>query len=128
MESPESWDLLTASLAISNLHDPSSTWTFLVVQGLVRDEPRDCEAFGRFAQVEVNQVITGPSAAARVALSLREAGIAQPAGRTPDPCARMAAARLASIEPRPVGSSAEHKSLDHLASTSHTPKPWWKFW
>ena len=98
MESPESWDLLTASLAISNLRDPSSTWAFLVVQGLVRDEPGDGEAFRRFAQVAVSQEITGPSAAARVAFSLNDAGITQPAGRTPDPCARIAAARLAPIE------------------------------
>jgi hypothetical protein len=98
MESADTWDALTASLAISDLADPSLTWAFLVVQGLVRDEPGDREAFGRLAEDAVTNPITGPSAAARVALSLNDAGIAQAAAGTPDPWARIAAARLASIE------------------------------
>lgn len=98
MESPDTWDALTASLAISDLADPSLTWAFLVLQGLVRDEPDDREAFSRLAEDAVTNPITGPSAAARVALGLNSAGIARTAGRTPDPWARIAAARLASIE------------------------------
>lgn len=98
MESPETWDLLTASLAISNLADPSSTWAFLVLQGLVRDEPGDREAFSRFADDANTNPITGPSSAERVALGLKDAGIAQTAGLTPDPLGRMAVERLASIE------------------------------
>jgi hypothetical protein len=98
MESPETWDLLTSSLAISNLPDGSLTWAFLVVQGLVRDEPGDREAFRGFAKDATMNPITGPSAAARVATSLKDAGIAQPDGLTPDPWARVAAGRLASIE------------------------------
>ena len=98
MESPDTWDALTASLAISDLADPSLTWAFLVVQGLVRDEPDDREAFSRLAEDAATNPITGPSAAARVALGLKRAGIAQTAGSTPDPWARIAAARLASIE------------------------------
>jgi|SRR5436853_4101781 len=98
MESPETWDLLTSSLAISNLAHVSLTWAFLVVQGLVRDEPGDRETFGRFAEDANINPITGPSAAARVARSLKGAGIAQPGGVTPDPWARVAAGRLASIE------------------------------
>jgi hypothetical protein len=141
MESPETWDLLTASLAISNLNEPSSTWAFLVVQGLVRDEPGDREAFLRFAQHEVSHEITGPSAAARVALRLNEARIALPIGRTADPWAGMAAGRLASIEPwtgRELarryldqmvsiqalsdGKPSKHNTLDHLAFKSDAPK------
>jgi len=98
MESPDTWDLLAASLAISNLADPSLTWAFLVIQGLVRDEAGDREAFDRLAEDVTTNPITGPSAPARVARALNEAGIAQAAGRTPDPWARMAARRLASIE------------------------------
>jgi hypothetical protein len=98
MESPETWDLLTSSLAISNLAQVSLTWAFLVVQGLVRDEPGDCEAFGRFVEDATTNPLTGPSAAARVALSLKGASIARPGGLTPDPWARVAAGRLASIE------------------------------
>jgi hypothetical protein len=73
MESPETWDLLTASLAMSDLREPSSAWAFLVVQGLVRDEPGDRETFSKFAQQEIKE-ITGPSAAARVACRLGESG------------------------------------------------------
>ena len=98
MESPDTWDALTASLAISDLADLSLTWAFLVLQGLVRDEPDDRESFGRLAEDATANPITGPSAAARVALGLRDAGIARTPGRTPDPWARIAAARLASIE------------------------------
>jgi hypothetical protein len=93
MEPPETWDRLTASLAISNLADPSPTWAFLVLQGLVRDEPSDREAFGMLAEDATTNPITGPSAAARVAFGLKSAGIAQPAGLTPDPWARLAAPR-----------------------------------
>ena len=98
MESPETWDLLTSSLAVSNLAQVSLTWAFLIVQGLVRDEPGDRETFGRIAEDATTNPITGPSAAARVAGSLKSAGIAQPGGLTPDPWARVAAERLASIE------------------------------
>jgi hypothetical protein len=98
MESPDTWDLLTASLAVSNLANPSSTWAFLVLQGLVRDEPGDRKAFSRFADDASSNPITGPSAAARVALSLKGAGTAQTTGLTPDPWGQIAAGRLASIE------------------------------
>jgi hypothetical protein len=98
MESPDTWDALTASLAIGDLTDPSLTWAFLVVQGLVRDEPDDREAFRRLANDATTNPITGPSAAARVALGLNDAGITQSAGRTPDPWAQIAAVRLAAIE------------------------------
>src|SRR5437764_9731331 len=98
MESPETWDLLTSSLAISNFADVSLAWAFLVVQGLVRDEPGDRETFRRLADDATMNPITGPSASARVARSLTGAGIAQPGGLTPDPWARVAAERLASIE------------------------------
>jgi hypothetical protein len=147
MESPETWDLLTASLAISNLKELSSTWAFLVVQGLVRDAPGDRDAFRRFAQYEVSNEITGPSTAARVALSLRSAGIALPVGHTSDPRARMAAERLASIErwtgrdaakryleqmvsiePQSMNKTSKHNSLDQRSPSGNAPKSWWKFW
>src|SRR5258708_8826585 len=98
MESPDTWDLLTGSLAISDWADRALTWAFRVVQGLVRDDPGDREAFSGFAGDATTNPITGPSAAARVAFSLKGAGIAQAAGRTPDPGAQIAAARLAAIE------------------------------
>jgi hypothetical protein len=45
MESPDSWNLLTASLAVCDLGAPFSVWAFLVIQGLVWDMPGDGEAF-----------------------------------------------------------------------------------
>ena len=39
MESPSTWDLLTAGLAAGDLHQPFAAWAFLVLQGLVRDAP-----------------------------------------------------------------------------------------
>ena len=98
MESPKTWDLLTSSLAVSNLAHVSLTWAFLVVQGLVRDEPGDCETFARLAEHAITTNLTGPSAAARVAIGLKGAGITQPGDFTPDPWARVAAGRLALIE------------------------------
>jgi hypothetical protein len=112
MESPDTWDLLTSSLAVSNLAEPSSTWAFLVLQGLVRDEPGDREAFSRFADDASTNPITGPSSAARVALSLKGAGIAQTAGLTPDPWGRIAAGRLASIESW-TGRDGARRYLEH---------------
>ena len=79
MESPETWDLLTSSLAISNLAHVPLTWAFVVLQGLVRDEPGDRETFRRLVEDATANPITGPSAAARVACSLTDAGITQPA-------------------------------------------------
>ena len=115
MESPDTWDALTASLAISDLADPSLTWAFLVIQGLVRDEPDDRETFSRLAEDATANPITGPSAAARVAQSLKGAGIAQTAGSTPDPWARIAAARLASIESW-TGREAAMRYLEQVAT------------
>ena len=114
MESPDTWDALTASLAISDLADPKLTWAFLVVQGLVRDGPNDRDAFSRLAEDATTNPITGPSAAARVAESLKGAGIAQSAGSTPDPWARIAAARLASIESW-TGRKAAARYLEQVA-------------
>jgi len=114
MESPDTWDALTASLAISDLADPKLTWAFLVVQGLVRDGPDDRAAFSRFADDATTNLITGPSAAARVAESLKGAGIAQSAGSTPDPWARIAAARLASLESW-TGRKAAMRYLEQVA-------------
>ena len=115
MESPETWDLLTSSLAISNLAQVSLTWAFLVVQGLVRDEPGDCETFRRLAEDATANPITGPGASARVALSLKAAGIAQPGGLTPDPWARVAAGRLVSIEAW-TGRNGARRYLEQVAA------------
>jgi hypothetical protein len=115
MESPETWDLLTSSLAISNLAHVSLTWAFLVVQGLVRDEPADWETFRRFAEDATANPITGPSAAARVAFTLKSAGIAQQGALTPDPWGRLAAGRLASIESW-TGRDAARRYLESVAA------------
>src|SRR5262245_38190760 len=94
MESPQSWNLLTSSLAVARLADTSHTWAFLVVQRLVRDEQGDRETFAGIVQKVLDQgPITGPSEASRIASGLFNAGLSLPAGSTPDPDAKTAAAR-----------------------------------
>jgi hypothetical protein len=154
MEWPGSWDLLTASLAATDLQRPFAAWAFLFIQGLVRDAPGDREAFADFIREEVERgPITGPSVACRVAGSLAQAGIALPAGRVPDPHGAVAAERLALIA-RWSSSILGQKQLEDLEQfreqypSTHRPatalrggavpgdppgdrggrKPWWKFW
>jgi len=95
MEDPGTWDLLTASLAVLDLQQPSAAWAFLVVQGLVRDSPGDRDAFAAIVRREVERgPITGPTVASRVAELLARAEIALPAGRIPDPGAATAEERM----------------------------------
>ena len=93
-ESPETWDLLTASLAVCDLRDAQRAWSFLVHHDLVRDEEGDRERFIAIVQYEIPREITGPTLSRRVALSLGSAGLTLPAGDTPDPMARIAAERM----------------------------------
>ena len=99
MESPGSWNLTTASLAVYNLKRPFNAWAFLVVQGLVRDLPGDRDTFAEFVREEVANEITGPSAACRVAGRLSASGIGLTTGHIPDPWGQLAAHRLSLIEP-----------------------------
>ncbi len=36
VEYPGEWDLLTASLAVSDLKEPFEAWAFIVLQGLIK--------------------------------------------------------------------------------------------
>ncbi len=95
MESPESWDLLTASLAVTDLKQPNRVWAFLVGQRIVQDSAEHQRAFAEMLQdEEAKGPITGPSIAARVASRLKRAGIALPAGRAPDPWGKIATERF----------------------------------
>lgn len=94
MESPSSWDLLTSSLFASTLQATGETWAFLMLQGLVRDEPGDREEFGAVVgEVMAEGEITGPSLAARIASRLSAAGLVLPAADSPDPGGRIAIER-----------------------------------
>jgi hypothetical protein len=86
-------------LAVSDLQQPLPTWSFLVVHGLVRDDSGNQDQFFQFIQEEAALDITGPTVARRVALRLSDAGIALPASCVPDPWGKLAANRLALIEP-----------------------------
>ena len=95
MESGGSWNILTASLAVSNLEQPAAAWAFLVWQGLVRDAPGDRDLFFSFLGRELERgPITGPTVALRVGTALESAGITLPAGTVPDPWAKIAGERL----------------------------------
>jgi hypothetical protein len=98
MEDPETWDLLTASLAGCNLQKPSLVWAILVLQGLVRDELADQVAFARYIREKQDGGLdTGPSVASRVAGALITAGIALPPSLVADPCGELAARRLQAV-------------------------------
>jgi len=105
-EPASSWNLLTASLAVSDLTRPNQVWAFLVMQGLVRDEPGDRDRFVQIAREE-SEPLTGPTVAKRMALRLADDGIALPAGLVPDPWAVLAAERLQAVEPWTGGQRAK---------------------
>ena len=94
MENPDQWDLLTASLAVSDLVDLSQTWAFLVLQGLVRDDGPARQQFDEIVlEVSAEGPITGPSEALRIASRIDRAGLALERSRRPDPMGRLALAR-----------------------------------
>ena len=91
MESPEGWDLLTSSLAVSDL---VAAWPFLVVQGLVRDGEEERRNFARIIEgVKAEGEITGPTQAYRVAQGIVSHGMNTPLASQPDPWGRMAQSR-----------------------------------
>lgn len=95
MESPSIWDLVTGSLAVCDLGKPASAWAFLVVQGLVRNEPGDREAFlAILSEEQARGEITGPSVELRMAGSLKRAGITLPAALVADPWGATALRRV----------------------------------
>lgn len=91
VESPATWDALTASLATAGLADLDLTWQFLCAQALVDGDPASRAAFEEIATRERDIEITGPSAAARVAMHLHEAGCTTELARREDPNASNAA-------------------------------------
>ncbi|HET9917302.1 MAG TPA: zinc ribbon domain-containing protein [Candidatus Binatia bacterium] len=97
MEPPNSWDRLTASLAVCDLSKPYRAWAFLVLQGLVRDLPGDRENFIGFVKQEREKEITGPSLASRIAGLLDRSGISRPESHEPDPEAELAFQRFSVI-------------------------------
>jgi hypothetical protein len=139
-ESPASWNLLTASLAVCNLSQPTNAWAFLVLQGLVRDADDEREAFLRLVRDEqARGPITGGSLALRVAESLTTAGIAFPAALVPDPWGRTATERLESVAswgPDAALRSLAPETRRWLAELAEPARggqrrparPWWKVW
>jgi len=97
MESPKSWNRLTATLAVCDLTNPNAAWAFAVVQGLVRDQPGDRDLFLRLLDEEQRKAIIGPGLAYRLAAALASEDIALPSGLVPDPWGEVAAARLEMI-------------------------------
>jgi len=94
VESPESWNLLTASLSVCDLEKPEAAWTFLIAQGLVRGNPTDREVFFNVVKQESDRGPNmGPSIASRVAGKLTSGNIVLSAGETPDPWGRIAKER-----------------------------------
>ena len=104
MENPEGWDLLTSSLAVSNLNDVNKTWAFLRTQGLLVWQGKAQQAFEEIvAEVLTQGEITGPSEAHRIAVRLKSAGITTELATTPDPWGETAKVRLKAAELRSNG-------------------------
>jgi hypothetical protein len=94
VESPDSWNLLTASLSVCDLEKPEAAWTFLTAQGLVRDNPADRELFFSVVKQEWDRGPNmGPSFASRVADKLKSGNMVLPTAETPDPWGRIAKER-----------------------------------
>jgi len=95
MESPESWNLLTASLSVCDLEKHEAAWAFLTAEGLVRDNPADREVFFNVVKQELERgPIMGPSIASRVAAKLKSGRAVLLPAETPDPWGRIAKERL----------------------------------
>lgn len=107
MEPPNSWDRLTASLAVCDLSKPYRAWAFLALQGLVRDLPGDRDNFIRFVKQEREKEMTGPSTARRVATLLQRFGIALPESQAPDPDAEVASGRFSVVREWGGGGAAQ---------------------
>ena len=100
MESPDSWDRLTASLAVVGYDDPAATWGFLTYAGVI-DHNR-AGGYARLvaaiaAEVALG-VITGPSHSARIADRLADLRTVEAA--QPDPNATQARRELAAWRSR----------------------------
>lgn len=93
MESPKRWNLLAASLNAAGWTDLSTSWEFLVSQGLVREGKARQEQFERIVAEEFENDITGPSLQTRCASRLFREGIACDAATVPDPDGHSAQAR-----------------------------------
>jgi hypothetical protein len=118
-EYPGEWDLLTASLAVSDLKEPFEAWSFIVLQGLVRDEPGDREAFVKLVKtVAGREPIPGPSDALLIAGELTEIGIATEKAAAPDPFGKVAKKRRQQVE------SWKHETLSGQSQDQSR----WKFW
>jgi hypothetical protein len=126
MESPESWDALTASLAVCDLNRAHSAWAFAALQGLVRDDPGDRDVFlRRLEEEKARGEITGPSLPCRVAGALSLAGITRPSGMLPDPWGKISGTRLEAVASWGALGNAQLESLrqlqqhfDHQRSTA----------
>jgi hypothetical protein len=158
MESTDSWNLLTASLAVCDLGAPFSAWAFLVIQCLVRDMPGDREAFADFVAESLRYErehgpTTGASLARRAADFLIAAGATLPPSEAPDPGGEIAISRLSGIvswgnldfdrddrlEHFPEWSKRPHRSQSRASTLEGAPstadpaasvrkRPWWRRW
>jgi hypothetical protein len=88
MEMPESWDLLSASLAVCDLGIPETGWEFLLAQKLVTDgnESDKREIFMGWVDEYYGKDITGPSWSSSIADALVRGLIIDETRNVPDPC------------------------------------------
>ena len=98
MESPETWNLLTSSLASIDFNEAEILWAFLVLQGLLKSDDTSRQRFMKTLAAIIDEGdITGPSMARRLSIALTAEGIALEAGEMPDPWGKEAELRLAQV-------------------------------
>ena len=91
MEYPGFWNLLTASLAVSDLEQGEDAWAFVTALELVHDSPEARAQFLEIVRTEIERgPITGSSMAFRVSLAIKAAALARPRAEEPDGNARTA--------------------------------------
>jgi hypothetical protein len=128
MEHPRTWDLLTSSLAVSDLSREPETWAFLVIQGLVRDGEREREAFAKVTRAEGRRGdITGPSLPCRIAGGLRRELVTLPPADRADPEGELAVSRVDAVrgwrdEP------PRNRNPRYRRPPRGRGERWWRFW
>ncbi len=93
MEYPGEWDLLTACISVSLNDGTDKAWVFLVRESLVADSSANRATFDEIVLEQSKRHPPGPSTEMRVAMKLREHGIATAAGNAHDPFAKSAKQR-----------------------------------
>ena len=86
MENPESWNILTSSLAVSQLDKIEETRRFLVEQGLIDPDKATKLVFSKVVNGVLEEgEMTGPSESLRISIQLDSLGVTTDKANKADP-------------------------------------------